>query len=68
MSSSADAQRELTCRSGPHRQPVEELAAYVKRTVSANIPKILDHFSQDDDAIGDLTLGWQHTYSYPLAV
>ncbi len=68
MSGSGGSQWELTCRSGPHRQQVESLAAFVKRAVSANIPKILDHFSQDDDSIGDLTLAWQHTGSYPLAV
>jgi hypothetical protein len=68
MSRSGDPQWELTCRSAPHRRQVESVAAFVKRTVSANIPKILDHFSQDDDSIGDLTLAWQHTDSYPLAV
>jgi hypothetical protein len=68
MSGSGGPQWELTCRSASHRQQVEAVAAFVKRTVSANIPKVLDHFSQDDDSIGDLTLAWQHTDSYPLAV
>ena len=68
MSDNAAPQWELTCRSGPHRQRTEDLAAFVKRAVSANIPKTLDHFSQDDDSIGDLTLAWQHTDSHPLAV
>lgn len=40
----------------------------VKRAVSAGIPKYLDQFSQDDDSIGDLTLGWQHSPMHPVAV
>lgn len=59
---------ELTCRSKPHRESTSDLAKFVKPVVSANLPKVLDHFSQDDDSIGDLTLGWQHAHADGSAV
>lgn len=68
MSDNVDSHWELVCRSKPHRESAYYLAPVLKRVVSANIPKILDDFEKDDDSVGDLTLGWQHTIAYPLAV